>query len=165
MVGSIIAENVFGQLLICLRMSKLDYMVKETPYSAYLTIRKKFVKSMKEETIVLGNESVPEELKNVIDENTFLKKKIGELEKEFATLKVDYEELDINLKVAVKDKISVEDDVEDAYAECRELRKKVENISVDKCEIEKMLERSYEENVNLKQSVEKEDKYRKYERT
>jgi hypothetical protein len=29
MVGNIKAENVFGQVLICLRMSKLDYMVKE----------------------------------------------------------------------------------------------------------------------------------------
>ena len=40
------ADNVFGQVMICLRMSKLDYLVNETPYSAYVTIRKKFVKSL-----------------------------------------------------------------------------------------------------------------------
>ena len=51
MVGTSKAENVFGKVLICLRMSKLDYVVKETPYSAYLTIKKKFSKSINEELI------------------------------------------------------------------------------------------------------------------
>ena len=46
MVGPVKAENVFGQVMICLRMSKLDYLVKEMPYSAYATIRKKFIKSV-----------------------------------------------------------------------------------------------------------------------
>ena len=40
MFGASKADNVFGQVVICLRMSKLDYMIKETPYSAYVTIRK-----------------------------------------------------------------------------------------------------------------------------
>ena len=39
------AEKVCGQILICLKMSKLNYMVKETPFSAYVTIRKKFLNS------------------------------------------------------------------------------------------------------------------------
>ena len=45
------ADNLFGQVMICLRMSKLDYLVNETPYSAYVTIRKKFVKSLDHEVI------------------------------------------------------------------------------------------------------------------
>ena len=49
------AETVFGQVLICLRMSKLDYMIKETPYSAYLTVRKKFAKDVKEEVIEVNS--------------------------------------------------------------------------------------------------------------
>ena len=44
MTGKTIAKNALGQVLICLRMSKLNYVAKETPYSAYVTIRKKFVK-------------------------------------------------------------------------------------------------------------------------
>ena len=40
MFGASKADNVFGQVVICLRMSKLDYMIKETTYSAYVTIRK-----------------------------------------------------------------------------------------------------------------------------
>ena len=39
------AEKACGTILFCLKMSKLNYMVKETPFSAYVTIRKKFVKS------------------------------------------------------------------------------------------------------------------------
>ena len=32
-----------GQVIFNLKMSKLNYVVKETPYSAYITIRKKFI--------------------------------------------------------------------------------------------------------------------------
>ena len=38
MVGKSSAEDVFGSVLICLRMSKLTFLVKETPYSVYETI-------------------------------------------------------------------------------------------------------------------------------
>ena len=46
MAREISAENVFGQVLICLRMSKLDYVIKETPYAGYVTVRKKFMKNV-----------------------------------------------------------------------------------------------------------------------
>ena len=46
MTGNVSADNAFGQVLICLRMSELHYIVNETPFSAYVTIRKKFVKSV-----------------------------------------------------------------------------------------------------------------------
>jgi chromosome segregation ATPase len=134
MVGSSKAENVFGQVLICLRMSKLDYMVKETPYSAYVTIRKKFVKSLNEDIVDLGsveNENAIDELKNVKRDTSFLKKKIADLEKDCATLRIDNEELEIKLKITEKEKIALEDDLEDALAESRELRKNVEKKKKD----------------------------------
>ena len=37
-------EFACGQIMYSLKMSKLNYLVKETPYSVYLTIRKKFVR-------------------------------------------------------------------------------------------------------------------------
>ena len=49
MAVKVSAENALGQVLICLRMSKLNFVAKETPYSAYVTIRKKFVKHVEEE--------------------------------------------------------------------------------------------------------------------
>ena len=85
------AENVFGQILICLRMSKLDYIVKETPYSAYLTIRKKFAKSAKvgtEDIERVGQDDNIAKLDKVQKENNFLKQKIEEVEKGCANLKV-----------------------------------------------------------------------------
>ena len=39
-------EMACGQILFSLKTSKLNYMVKETPFSAYVTIRKKFVKNL-----------------------------------------------------------------------------------------------------------------------
>ena len=45
MTGEESADKACWQVLICLKMSKLNYMVKETPFSAYVTIRKKFLQS------------------------------------------------------------------------------------------------------------------------
>ena len=36
-------------------MSKLDFLVKETPYSAYVTIRKKFINSANEDIVESRN--------------------------------------------------------------------------------------------------------------
>ena len=43
-VSQVSADFACGQLLFNLRNSNLNYLVKETPYSAYITIRKKLVK-------------------------------------------------------------------------------------------------------------------------
>ena len=51
MVGKITAETRVGQMLICLRESKLNYVVRETPYSAEITIRKKFLKNVSADAI------------------------------------------------------------------------------------------------------------------
>ena len=76
MTGPQTADSVFGQMLICLRMSKLDFMVKETPYSGYVTIRKKFVKNFTEEHIEKENVEQIVDLglmENLKKENTFLR--------------------------------------------------------------------------------------------
>ena len=48
MVGEASPHNVCGQILFCLKMCNLNCLVKETPYSAYVTIRKKFIPSVRE---------------------------------------------------------------------------------------------------------------------
>ena len=48
MAGETCPHNMCGQILVCLKMSNLNYVVKETPYSAYVTIRKKFIPSDRE---------------------------------------------------------------------------------------------------------------------
>ena len=49
MAGENHEERACGQILFGLKMSNLNYMVKETPFSAYITIRKKFLKSYQPE--------------------------------------------------------------------------------------------------------------------
>ena len=155
MVGFGRAENVFGQVLICLRMSKLDYMIKETPYSAYVTIRNFFVKSIKEEMVELGRCNDKERLEDGNDikkENAFLKDKIGDLEKDLATLKVENEEMEIKASIAEKDKLSLEDDIEDAYAESRNLRKTI----AKKCDLIDSLQSEFNEKDKKINEVEQE---------
>ena len=45
------ADNALGQVLICLRMSNLNFVAKETPFSTYITIRKKLIKPTTEAVI------------------------------------------------------------------------------------------------------------------
>ena len=85
MVGTSKAEFAFGKVLICLRMSNLDYIVKETPYSAYLTIRKKFSKTVNEEMTnveYVENNDTLKKLKEVQRENAFLRQKVDGMEEE-----------------------------------------------------------------------------------
>ena len=44
MVGEKSPEFASGQILYCLKMSRLNYVVKETPYSVYIIVRKTFIK-------------------------------------------------------------------------------------------------------------------------
>ena len=46
MASVISPQNACGQILFSLQMSNLNYVIKETPYSAYITIRKKFARSI-----------------------------------------------------------------------------------------------------------------------
>ena len=137
MVWNSKAEHVFGQVLICLRMSNLDYMVKETPYSAYVTIRKKFTKSVNEEMIkkVAENADVSDELTKAEKENIFLKEKVGVLETDCAALMVENGEMEINIKVLEKEKVSLHDAIEDEYTNSRDLNKKIDNLTKKNSEI------------------------------
>ena len=166
MVGSVKVENVFGQVLICLRMSNLDFVIKETPYSAYITIRKKFVKAIKEDmheensVVDKGTHDelkiVKDELKNVLRDNQFLKSRINDLEKDCATLRVDNEELEIRVDISEKDKLALEDDIEVAFSESRELRKKVSAIVNEKSLLQRQLDnvlKDKEETVSILEST------------
>ena len=39
-------EFACGQMLFSIKMSKLNYLVQETPYSIHVTLRKKFVEEV-----------------------------------------------------------------------------------------------------------------------
>ena len=117
-------DNSLGQLLICLRMSKLNFVVKETPFSAYLTIRKKFVKSSNEdvfekENVIKG--SINDDPKKLERENFHLKQKVKEIETECAMLHFEKEEFEMKIDAVEKKNIALEDQIEVEMARNREL--------------------------------------------
>ena len=73
MASKVYKDNVFGKVLIQLRMSKLDYLVKETPCAAYLTVRKGFMKSAVNENDIYSVDNDTMHVKNKI---TSLKQEI-----------------------------------------------------------------------------------------
>ena len=48
MPSDLIAHRVCEQMLSILKSSMLNYLVQETPYSAFVTVRKRFVKDIQE---------------------------------------------------------------------------------------------------------------------
>ena len=113
MEGKVSVDNTFGQVLICLRMSKLNYVIKETPYSAFVTIRKKFVKAFDREIIEKENvenprlvdNEVTEQIKELETENVILKQKNKTQYSEIGHLRLDIEELEVKKKAMENEKI------------------------------------------------------------
>jgi hypothetical protein len=95
MTGKVSAENVFGQVLICLRMSRLDFLVTETPYAAYVTIRKRFMKTANAFENVNNVYNIDENLKL---ENLNLKEKLKDIQTKSALTVFENEELEIKMK-------------------------------------------------------------------
>ena len=84
---SISAMATCENVLSVLKNSGLNFIIQDTPFSAYLTIRKKFCKDFRNNDIVvedIENEQIKEQVTKLENENRYLK---NELEKTF--MKVD----------------------------------------------------------------------------
>ena len=114
MAGKVSAENALGQVLICLRMSKLNFVTRETPYSAHVTIRKKFVKHAEDE--VIENVNIEVERANMGRQtiNNF-NEQIKDLLTKNAMLEFEKEELEIKNETLEKDKVDMDDSSEEVY--------------------------------------------------
>ena len=102
MAGELSVDFACGQIFFCLRKSNLNYIVNETPYSAYITIRKKFVNKIVETvettngaTNVNRSENRSENIIKV--ENEELKETLKELERITALIRIENEELEIKI--------------------------------------------------------------------
>ena len=80
-----------GQILFSLKISKLHYVVKETPFSAYITIRKRFIRNDNENQDTLADQHPS----NKEVELSTLKERNADLEKRLALAKVEFEEMEI----------------------------------------------------------------------
>ena len=89
------AHTVCEQMLSILKTSKLNYLVKETPYSAFVTIRKRFLKETKDlpsVTLVQDNNTGENDFRR---ENLILKQRCKSLEVEVGYLNIDIEKLEL----------------------------------------------------------------------
>ena len=87
------------------------------------------------------------------NDNICLRQKIEDLEKELSNLRIDKEEMDLKIIVIEKDKLSLEDEVEEAFSQCRELRNNVKVLSEGNKSKQTELEELYAENASLKVSI------------
>ena len=86
------AHTVCEQMLSILKTSKLNYLVKETPYSAFVTIRKRFVRDTRDlpgVTLVAEDNNTGEN--DFRRENLVLKQRCKSLEVEVGYLNIDIE--------------------------------------------------------------------------
>ena len=158
MEAKVTAESTFGQVLICLRMSNLNFVVKEIPYSDYVTIRKRFIKSYDGKSI--EKEKVnPTEPVVVSD----LKQKINDLEKQCSMLRYDVEEYDIKCKSLEKENINLEDQIEELFAKRKEDGKEIINVKDEKDELISLVN-SLKKEINKNSSAfeKKKDTLKKY---
>ena len=87
------AHRVCEDLLSILKSSKLNYLVKETPYSAFVTIRKRFVKDSDiSDVTIVPRDDVDCDLKR---ENHILKEKCKSLEIDIGFLTIEKETLEV----------------------------------------------------------------------
>ena len=152
MVGEKSPEFASGNIVYGLKMSRLNYIVKETPYSLYITVRKKFIKDEPEDqnsdnVRIEEKSDVEKNVKGVENENLMLKKKVDDLGRSYAMLKYENEELDIKLEQLEKEKLSLGDKLDDAYSETRDIQKKMDVTSqamIDTVKESERLSKSFE---------------------
>ena len=79
-----------------LRNSNLNYLEKETLYSAYITIRKRLVNEAFEAVEAVQTIVTDINVKHVDKENIKLKERNAYVKRQYALLKIEFEELEIS---------------------------------------------------------------------
>ena len=100
------AEFACGQILFNLKNSNLHYLIKETPMSAYITVRKKFIRDIDEETkedSVKVTDNRIGDKPNILDgkirmENGLLKQEINDLKSNYANLEIENDVVELKNK-------------------------------------------------------------------
>ena len=89
-------EYACGQILFNLKNSNLHYLLKETHLSAFITIKKKFIKESIDATIVNDNEDSSVNIIKKIDdkirmENGLLRQEINDLKTIVSNIEIERE--------------------------------------------------------------------------
>ena len=94
MSSDLLAHTVCEQLLSILKSSKLNYLVKETPSSVFVTIRKRFLKDTDISNVTLVSRDDSDDT-NMRRENLILKEKCKSLEVDLEFLRIDKDKLEM----------------------------------------------------------------------
>ena len=121
MVGDISPDFACGQVLFGLKMSNLNYVVKETPYSVYLTIRKSFVR-----------EPVERQSIEIKDSEKALKEEIKELKTNLAIAKFELDEIEVKHESLKEENKRLEETIEDLDDEKNILIKDIKAMSEER---------------------------------
>ena len=172
------AHSTCANMLDIIRNSQLDFYLQETPYSAFITIRKKYVKSFQQSQYTSITSSVLENLENenkkLVVENQEGKAELERSRKEVIILqkrlaKAEKDSIkDLEDRKNLNDRISMlTSDLSKAKAEIKSIQKalhneekksenlkmKLENISASKNELLEEKKKSTSENKNLKKKI------------
>ena len=143
-----------GQVIFGLRMSGLNYAVNETPFSVYITIRKKFVRGAFEKQIMLGDITNTSEKDLKIDSLGKLNK---EIERKLAFAKFDYEASEVKLEKLVKDKLKCEEQLENLLMKERLLEENMKTNAKRFEELKTIGDKASKENKALSLKVKNQD--------
>ena len=150
MTGEPSPHNACGQILFCLKMSQLNYVVKETPYSAYVTIRKKFIHSVGPVPEAPFTNQHSENLKHAENELAVLKEKNKDLETRIAMATIELEEAETKIQTLDGKIVNLEDRIEEIYKENRYLTKEKDILDAAKKTLSEDLAKQKNENVEVK---------------
>lgn len=155
-------EIASGQIVHTLKMSQLNYMLQETPYSTYITIRKKFHKEVnqtredREASVVkenrdITNEKLVEKLNSMEKENRELKEKVKDNFIDMGKLEYDVEELEFKNEHLESEKSDLDDKVEELYKELSDMKKENTEVKTRETMLEK---KAKETKTKLKDALE-----------
>lgn len=111
MTGNSKASFVCNQVLRVIKESNLNYLVNETPYSAFITLRKKFVKDRVVNEVSEVTTTVDDlALSDVVlrQENIALRQKFKDLEGDKGQLMMTIDELELKVKALEKNVVVLE---------------------------------------------------------
>ena len=140
------------QILFCLKKSKLNYMVKETPFSAYVTIRKKFIKSEINDTIqneIKTNLDVIENVKRLEKINSELELKNKSIYSELGHLRIELEEFEIKCEALGEEKSSFQKQLDEAIDQSEVLKAELESAKENNTKLEKEIKKVSKEKITL----------------
>ena len=132
MTGNIGANFVCNQLIRVIKESNLNYLVNETPYSAFITIRKKFVKNRDGQEAFEVDSTVNDlALGDVVlrQENLAIRQKLKDLETVRSQLSVTNEELDLKNEALENDTKKLESEKSSLFIRLEVAQGQISNLS------------------------------------